>query len=443
MAGGTWSTQNKIRPGVYIRFASVGNDALAVGTRGTAAICEPMSWGPMATVTELTAEDDFSTVCGYPRGTKGALFLDQIFLGTDRTAPPSRVLVYRPTASGSAIAGAEIGEMTVTALYPGVRGNDISVVVEAEETGGTFAVSTIVDGAAVDTQRGILQIADLAANDWVKFSGSGTLTANAGVSLTGGANGTVETAAYAAFLQNIESYKFDVLIYDGTDQSVISSMIAFVKRLSEDNGQYCQLAAANVAAPNSPYVINNISGVTLTDGTKLTAGQVCWWLGGAEAGASYTQSLTYAGYPGAAAADMMTNSQYEKAILSGQIALSSDNGRVKIEDDINTLTTLTDEPESFKYNKTIRLISQIANDIYAQFSQSFIGLVSNNESGRERFKAAIVGYMLELQSEEAIQNFVPDDVEVLPGESLTAILVNAAIQPVGSVEKIYITVTVS
>lgn len=443
MAGGTWSTQNKIRPGVYIRFASVGNDALAVGTRGTAAICEPMSWGPAATVTELTAEDDFSPVCGYARGTKGALFLDQIFLGTDRTAPPSRVLVYRPTASGSAIASAEIGEMTVTARYPGKRGNDISVAVTAEETGGTFSISTIIDGAVADLQVGISQIADLKENDWVSFSGSGTLTANTGTALTGGLDGTVETAAYSAFLQNIEPYKFDVLIYDGSDQSVISSMVAFVKRLSEDNGQYCQLCAANAAAPNSPYVISNISGVTLADGTKLTAGQVCWWLGGAEAGASYTQSLTYAGYPGAAAADMMTNSQYEKAILSGQIALSSDNGRVRIEDDINTLTTLTDEPESFKYNKTIRLISQIANDIYAQFSQSFIGLVNNNESGRERFKAAIVGYMLELQSEEAIQNFVPDDVEVLPGESLTAILVNAAIQPVGSVEKIYMTVTVS
>ena len=158
MAGGTWNTQNKIRPGVYIRFQANGSDALTVGSRGITAICEPLSWGPVAAVTSVTVEDDFRSVCGYARGTPGARFLDQIFLGTDRTAPPSKVLLYRPTASGSAAASAEIGALTVTALYPGVRGNDISVVVEAEETGGTFAVSTIVDGAAVDTQRGISQI---------------------------------------------------------------------------------------------------------------------------------------------------------------------------------------------------------------------------------------------------------------------------------------------
>ncbi len=443
MAGGTWNTQNKIRPGVYIRFQANGSDALTVGSRGITAICEPLSWGPVAAVTSVTVEDDFRSVCGYARGTPGARFLDQIFLGTDRTAPPSKVLLYRPTASGSAAASAEIGALTVTALYPGVRGNDISVVVEAEETGGTFAVSTIVDGAAVDTQRGISQIADLAPNAWVKFSGSGAPEASTGTALTGGADGEVQSAGYAAFLQNIEAYDFDVLIYDGTDQSVISSMVEFVKRLSEGQGKYCQLVAANVTSPNSPYVISNISGATLSDGTKLTAGQVCWWLGGAEAGAGYNQSLTYAGYPGAVSADPMTGSQYETAILSGQIALSSDNGKVKIEDDINTLVTLNGEPASFQYNKTIRLISQLARDVYRQFSEGFIGLVSNNESGRERFKAAIVGYLLELQSEEAIQNFVPDDVEVLPGESLTAILIHLAIQPVGSVEKIYMTVTVN
>lgn len=443
MAGGTWQTQNKIRPGVYIRFASSGGDNLNVGSRGTVAICKAMSWGPVATVSALAATDDSTPYCGYPRGSAGALFLDQIFLGTDRTSPPTKVLLYRPTANGSAQASAEVGDMTVTARYPGSRGNDISIIVEEESGVSGFTVSTIVDGTAVDRQSGITQISGLAANDWVTFSGTGAPTATTGAPLSGGLDGTVESAAYSAFLSNIEPYSFDVLIYDGTDQNVLTSMTAFVKRLSEDTGRYSQLVAANVPSPNSPYVISNISGATLADGTVLTAGEVCWWLGGAEAGASYTQSLTYAGYPGAAASTMMTNAQYENAILSGQIALSSDNGRVMIEDDINSLTALNGQPESFKYNKTIRLIAQIANDIYAQFSENYIGVVNNNDAGRERFKAAVVGYMLDLQSEEAIQNFVPDDVEVLPGASVNAILVNTAVQPVGSVEKIYMTVTVS
>lgn len=46
--GGTWTGQNKIRPGVYIRFRSTGSTGLTAGDRGTVTICEPMSWGPWA-----------------------------------------------------------------------------------------------------------------------------------------------------------------------------------------------------------------------------------------------------------------------------------------------------------------------------------------------------------------------------------------------------------
>lgn len=52
MAGGTWTTQNKIRPGVYIRFRSAQNTALTVGERGVVTICEPLSWGPVAQAPE-------------------------------------------------------------------------------------------------------------------------------------------------------------------------------------------------------------------------------------------------------------------------------------------------------------------------------------------------------------------------------------------------------
>ena len=50
MAGGTWTAQNRVRPGVYIRFATGTGLGLTVGNRGTVAICEPMSWGPVGQV---------------------------------------------------------------------------------------------------------------------------------------------------------------------------------------------------------------------------------------------------------------------------------------------------------------------------------------------------------------------------------------------------------
>ena len=65
MAGGTWSSQNKVRPGVYIRFKSTGGLGLTVGERGTVAICEPLSWGPVAQVMEIESGADMTPYTGY------------------------------------------------------------------------------------------------------------------------------------------------------------------------------------------------------------------------------------------------------------------------------------------------------------------------------------------------------------------------------------------
>ena len=445
MAGGTWTSQNKIRPGVYIRFRSDAGVGLTVGDRGTVTIPEPLSWGPVAQVMEIEAGADMTPYTGYDITHPKNRFLNEIFKGTNRTAAPQKVLLYRPTASGSAQASATIAPLTVTAKYPGARGNDISVVItELTERADTFTVSTVVDGEVVDQQTA--QTADtLEANDWVSFSGTGALSANTGTPLTGGLDGTVQSAAYSAYLTAIEPYPFDVLIYDGSDTTVQDAMAAFVERIADEAGSYAQLAAAGLTNPDSRFVINVGSGVTLSDGTALTPQQVTWWAGGASAGAQYNESLTYAQYPGAVSVSpLLTNSGYEQALAAGQFVLFADNGVVKVEQDINSLVTFTaDISEPYRKNRVMRLLNTIANDIYRQFSEGYIGVVNNNEAGRMQFKGAIVGYLLDVQANNGIQNFSADDVEVLPGEDIDAIVVNLAVQPLDAVEKIYVTVTVN
>lgn len=443
MPGGTWTSQNKVRPGVYIRFTSTRGLGLTVSDRGTVAICEPMSWGPVGVVQTVEAGANTTPFCGYDITSPNARFLEQIFLGTNRTAGANTVLLYRPTASGSAKAAVTTGVLTATALYPGIRGNDITVVITEEVDAETFTVDTVVDGVVVDEQTGIANVSDLTANSWVTWSGSGAVAATTGTALTGGADGTVEAAAYSSFLTAIEPYKFDILIYDGADPTVQAAMVSFIKRMNDDNGQYCQLVAANLTSPDSRYVLNVMSPVTLSDGTELTMQQVTWWVGGASAGAMYNQSLTNATYPGAVSTTMLTNSQVIAALNGGQLILTGDNGRVYIEQDINSLTTYTtDITEVYRYNRTIRLANTIANDLYQQFSDNYIGVVNNNELGRSMFQSTIVGYLLEIQQNQGIQNFEASDVTVEPGEAINAIVVNLSIQPVGSVEKIYITISV-
>ena len=445
MAGGTWTTQNKVRPGVYIRFKSGTGLGLTVGDRGVVAICEPMSWGPVGQVMTVDNGADTTPYCGYPITDPGAMFLREIFKGTNRTSAPRQVLLYRPSATSSSQASAKISPLTATALYPGARGNSITVIVtEDADNEDNFTVSTVVDGEIVDSQQAHT-VQELTANAWVTFSGTGALAANTGTALTGGADGTVEATAYSAFLSVIEPHDFDILIYDGTDSTVLTAMQSFVKRLADENGQYCQLVAAGMTNPDSRFVIDNETGVTLSDGTELTKQQVCWWLGGAQAGAQYNQSLTYAAYPDAVTVSpVLTNSQVVAAINAGQFTLFAEDNVVKVETDINSLVTYTqDIGKVYRKNRVIRLCNSIANDIYKQFSDNFIGVVDNDDTGRMQFRMAIVGYMTTLQNARAIQNFTAEDVEVLPGDDVDSIVVNVAIQAVDSVEKIYMTVTVS
>lgn len=444
MPGGIWTSQNKVLPGVYIRFKTGTALGLTVGERGVVTICEPMSWGPVAQVTTVTLTTDVTPITGYDITAPQNQFLQEMFKGTNRTSAPTTILLYRPTASGSAQATVTTGELTATAVYPGARGNDISVVItELTEPESTFTVSTVVDGAIVDQQTAA-QISELVANDWVTFSGTGALAATTGAALTGGADGTVESAAYSAYLSAIEPYKFDIMVYDGSDSTVQTALLSFIERVNENNGQYCQLVASGLSNPDSRYVININSPVTLSDGTELTPQQVTWWAGGASAGALYNQSLTYAQYPGAVSTVMWTTDEYANQIQAGNFVLFAENGVVKVMQDINSLTTYTEDiGQVYSKNRVMRLCNTIANDIFQQFSESFIGVVNNNEQGRARFQAAIVGYLQEIQDNQGIQNFTSDDVEVLAGSAIDAIVVNVAIQAVDSVEKIYMTIEVS
>lgn len=445
MAGGIWTSQNKVLPGVYINVKSQPNVTANVGDKGVVAIAKALSWGALGAVQEITPGQDVTAAIGYGIGTEQALFLREMMRGTDVTACPRKILLYRYAGTGGVKATATIGNLTATALYEGVRGNDITVAVIADpDNAGVYDVQTIVDGAVIDVQA-VTAIAGLTANAWVTFSGSGTITANAGAALTGGVDPTVAVADDSAFLSAIEPYTFDIIAYDGSTTTVIDAYVAFVKRMNESIGRKCQLVIGNYPGNNSEYVISTQNGVVLADGTTLDDKGVVWWLAGAEAGAQYYQSLTYAQYPGAVSANpKLTDDAVAAAIAAGQVVFVDDFGVVKVCSDINSLTTVTTtKGAEFKKNRVMRVIMQFCNDVYEHFSLYFIGKVDNNESGRALLRAWIIGYLNEMQGNNGIQNFAAEDVEVLPGNEIDSVLVNVALQPVDSIEKVYMLVTVS
>lgn len=441
MAGGTFDVQDKVRAGVYIRFKSALT-AMTAGLRGTVAICEALSWGPDSQILTITADSDIEQITGFPITDSSNRFLREIFKGTNRTAGPQKVLLYRPLGTSAVKATKTIGNLTATARYFGTKGNSIAISVVALTSG--FAVSTIVDGVVLDYQTGST-VADLTDNAWVVFTGSGALTASAATSLTGGANGTVGATQHAAFLTALEAHRFDVVIYDGTDTTTRSAYLSFIERMASDLGQYGMLVVSGADSANSRFVINVASGVKLSDGTTLTAAQTTWWVGGATAGANYNESLTYAEYPDAVeVSPVLTNAQAIAGIEAGKFMLLADAGTVKVEKDIDSLTSFTNTiGRVFSKGRTMRLCNTIANDIYADVQKNFIGVINNDESGRSRLKASIVGYLTGIEGNGGIKNFTADDVLVTAGTEPDSVIVDIAIQTMDSIEKIYITVEVA
>lgn len=443
MAGGTFSAYNKVLPGVYINIKSTQGIGYAVGQRGIVTIAQQLSWGDEESIIKINAGDDVTELLGYDADTAQQLqFLQQLFLGTNRTSGASQVLLWRFKAQNAAKATAVLGQdgVTATARCTGVRGNTIAVSVTENPDGGFF-VDTLLDGITVDTQT-VASAQDLQPNAWVVF-GQGTLTACAAVMLTGGADGTVDSSAWSKYLSAIEPYTFDVLICDATDQTVHAAVTTFIKRLRDAQGRKCQAVLADYTA-DSEGIINVCNGYITAQGT-ITPAQATHWVGGAAAGAEYTQSLSYATHPQAIDVfPRLTISQQEEALRAGKFVFFEDQGQVKILSDINSLTSFTnDKNRAFCKNRVVRTLDTLANSLTQALSNYQIGSLDNDSFGRNMLKKEVVALCNEMVSARGLRDFTADDVTVEAGAQPDTVIVTLAVSPVDAVEKIYITATVA
>lgn len=252
----------------------------------------------------------------------------------------------------------------------------------------------------------------------------------------------------AAALEALKTVSFHVLCYpyDGDAETANKTAIAtWVKSMRDDEGIKCQAVLANHAA-DSEGVINVVQGIVMSDSSTLTAAEATAWVAGATAGAGITASNTGMIYTGAIDVDpRMTRTEMEAAVKAGKFIFKVDSAQnVAAVYDINSLTTVTaDKGKMFMKNRVIRTLDNIANDITSIFESNYVGKVNNTEDGQSILKAALVDYFNTLQNMGAVQDFETDDVVITAGADTDAVMVTAAVQPIDSVEKIYLTVNLS
>lgn len=103
---------------------------------------------------------------------------------------------------------------------------------------------------------------------------------------------------------------------------------------------------------------------------------------------------------------LYSNAKIEQALRNRELVLVADGGRVRIEQDINTFTSISaTKGREFLKNRVTRVLDAINNDFSRVFKDFYIGKVDNNDDGCNLLKNETINYLDTLQGMGAIQEF--------------------------------------
>ncbi len=485
MAGGTWRMQNKVRPGVYINVKGDGKPVLTTPLgRLLMFQNKPLGWGKKGII-ELTATSDFTALTGHNN-------TDEVLAPVYEALKNAKtVLLLNDFDGGAKSTSTKTGVYTVNAKYEGEQGNNISVSFAPSAKGlgantRDVTVTTIFGTKQVDQVKITLPLpkADAIAaagltkedqlevhNDYVditfgtnpvdvtkELNGKGEyplytaifngLTQNAAnVTLAGGSNGTNKVVD--DMNDYLENEFYTVATTAGWDESsnIHKLLVEEIKLLRENVGIKVRAVVPNSTGVGYNYegVSTVLNGYVLNDGTVITPNIAAARFAGMSASATPDQALTYTQLDDAAEAKpKLNNDKTIEALNAGQIVFTTRAGsRVVIEQDINSLTKFTStKPKDFSKNRIIRTLDEICTNTTQTFETSFLGKVSNNEYGRDLFKANRVSYLSNLETRNMIRDFDPNDLILAQGNDKDAVSMELYVTPVDAMEKLYVNLVV-
>ena len=450
-AGGTWTVQNKARPGAYINFMSVPRALGTMGNRGTVAVGMPMTWGPENELITLTGAD---LINGASRAKVGVTAMDTEASLPYRAALAgcSTALLYRTDRGGvAATATIEEGVLSVSAKYSGSTGNSITVVtLKDKPSAGRFTIQVLLNSIVRETfeVKSIAELKDLESS-FVVFAvdnEDAEIPETAGTPLAGGTNGAVNKEVYADFWKLLDTKNFQCLAMYDTTAEVAPLIKEQVELWRERRGKKVQAVVHAYTAANYEGIISVNQGFkTPVETVDCTLFPI--WVASMTAGANVNESLTAAVVENAVEIiNPVAEDDIPAALSAGQFILSyRQDGAVCVEKDINTLNQFTaDKNYVFSKNRVIRCMDELANTAALVFNRNYAGKVDNDAIGRNQYKTELISQIDALVGIRALTNFDgASDVTVLPGEAIDAVVVDLTIQPVDSMEKLYMTVNVN
>lgn len=432
LGGGTFNAQNKKLPGTYINFASASRASASLSDRGIVAIPLLMDWGAADEVFEVSNEkfvNNSLKIFGYDYSHDKMKGLRDLFKNT------KTLYAYRLNGKGT-----KATNTYAEAKYPGIRGNDLKIIISKNVDDETkFDVKTVLEFKEMDVQT-VKNSSELVANDWVTFK-SAELQEIASTPLASGTNGTeVTTSEYQAFLNAIESYSFNALGCPVEDAKINELFVTFTKRMRDEVGAKFQTVVYRKPADYEGVI--SVENEVTDDVNKAS---VVYWTTGAQAGCAVNKSLTNTAYDGEFKIKVdYTQSQLADALESGKFIFHNVTGEVRVLEDINTFTSVTDEKSiDFSNNQTIRVIDQIANDVAALFNTKYLGKIPNNASGRISLQSDVVAIHRALEDIQAIESFSADDIVVAQGDTKKSVVLTDKITVINAMSQLYMSCVIS
>lgn len=451
MAIGTWVTQNKVRPGVYINYVFSDTELINYASEGVMAMPYTFPLNETGLVVEVTSKSIKSKELekyGIIAGTDSYKYLTTLLKYC------SKVILYSVGEGGSKARLSVANEFTATAKYNGLEGNKFAVEVLArkdnKQTFNTYYNNDLVAIQVYDFDEEVME----GINEYIDIEvEGGTVTETVATVLVGGVDDSVAdvNASLKSMFANLRCSEVEILAIPFDEEAYdFSNVEDFINEYNANHVQKVVVVypktSQDSASKNSEFVIAIAPQVaTLANGLVMDSLKLAGYIAAKEAGADYKVDLTFDMCDDIVSITELTNEEIEDNIKKGVMNLSYRSDRnVVIEDDINTLVLLGEnQSSSLKANDTLRLLNDISYRIVSYGENVIIGKKKVTETTLNLVKAFVIGIMNEYANEQVIVNFDSNnDVQVVFGEQPDGILCTVAIQKTHSAKKLYFSIGV-
>ena len=451
MAIGTWETQNKVRPGVYINYVFSDAELINYASEGVLALNYSLPLNPegIVEITSTAIKQKALEKYGVIQGSDAYKYITTLLKYS------SKLIIYSPAVTGGKKAELKIpDELNATAIYPGYAGNKISVEVVKSTTPNKSVINTYFNDELVAIQNYDSESKELeGTNDFATIEvqkSEGDLSPQVPTLLSQGLDGTINYDKFAKdFFESLLATEVEVVaICSPEDQYDFSLVEDFINNYNANHVQkvVAVYPKGDGSNKNSEFVIAVAKQTaTLQNGLVLSPELLAGYIGAKEAGATYTDDLTFNLCDDIVEITELSNEDIENNIKTGIMNLSLRSDRsVVIEDDINSLVLLSEnQSSSLKSNDTLRLLNDLSYRIVSYGENVIIGKKKVTETTLNIVKAFVIEIMNQYAQEQVIINFDSNnDVQVVFGEQPDGILCTIAIQKTNSAKKLYFSIGV-